>query len=381
MEFLSLNEQSKIDNRLHEFLEKINEDNVDNWELFVNQLYSKFWNPNTKWLCWSIPWKIIQTLHFKKNKIHILNKEMGLLSIVSADNQIATTFSLIKENTEWVLDWQNSTIWKELTNSWFTEDTSDIQLRFFDKPEDHVLLNLLDTIKNNNKWISQKFVQNQLNDIIYVFGYDEYERALANINITNESGLGGNCRGKLILFAGNPSLVKADDHYFDIAYKKSVILHEMIHEYTLYDQYWNGCQTKISCSNNLLSEGIATYFQLEYLLDTNQRKHSNIFKSKSCKKLMSGIECALKYRGKMLDLLDDIKFREFDNSKEVSGSPAYLIGASLIDLIINLKGIEGLRVFWRDTCLKDNLRKNICHISDEETFDKNKRKYLIKLVL
>lgn len=299
---------------------------------FLVELKQDYWLTNKEWLADAIPWREIKRYGLKQNSIHMLTESKALLVVYfEIDPTIITTFSLLKVDDKWFVDWQNRDVWLLASENWESRKDDKLEIRFFEtfsKGETDFIFNRLNYI---NKWIYDELDVTQ-EKLVIVFGYDSYEYYISNTGHKPSSG-GGNSRGKLIMMGEKFPDLRAKN--VESTYFESILLHEMIHEYTSYDKKWNGSISSPSLKLSLINEGVAFYYQMKFFME----EYKNLCVDKddlTIESIKKGVEYAYDYKGSILELLFNEKFNDVNN--QTSGNPAYLLGASLYGFILNKLG-------------------------------------------
>lgn len=310
-----------------------------NYDEFLEELKEKYWLPGKGWLADALPWTEIKDYKVKPIKIYTLSDSMGLL--VTTFELVPSgiiTFSLLKKDNRWYIDWQNREVWLLATESWKRKSGKNLEIRYFESFSEDKINPVFEELHGINEWIQRELGSNQ-EKLVIVFGYDAFEYLLSETG-NKPTGSGGNSRGKLILICEDfPDL---RNKTFESAYYKSILLHEMIHEYSCYDKLWNGSINNMSLKLSLISEGLALYYQFEFLME--EIKYIQFDNGDSIvKKIKSGIMEALSHREQILELLSNQIFTEINRGNPKAWNPAYFLGASLYNYFLQKFGFDKTR--------------------------------------
>ncbi len=306
---------------------------------FLGELKEKYWLPGKEWLADALPWTQIKEYKIKPIKIHMLSDYMGLL--VTSFELVPSgiiTFSLLKKDDRWYIDWQNREVWLLATKGWKRKSEGNIEVRYFKTFSEDKINSIFEELDEINEWIQRELRSNQ-EKLVIVFGYDAFEYLVSETG-NKPTGAGGNSRGKLILICEDfPDLrVKT----FESIYYKSILLHEMIHEYSCYDKLWNGSIDNMSLKLSLISEGLALYYQFKFFME--KIKYIQFDNGDPIvKKIKSGIMEALSHREQILELLSNEIFTEVNRENPKAWNPAYFLGASLYNYFLKKFGFDNTR--------------------------------------
>lgn len=295
--------------------------------------------PGKEWLADALPWTEIKDYKIKPIKIHMLCDSMGLL--VATFELVPSgiiTFSMLKKDDRWYIDWQNREVWLLATESWKRKSEENLEIRYFDSFSEEKINPIFEDLHEINEWIQKELGSNQ-EKLVIVFGYDGFEYLLSDTG-NKPTGAGGNSRGKLILICEDfPDL---GNKTFESIYYKSILLHEMIHEYSCYDKLWNGSINNMSLKLSLISEGLALYYQFKFLME--EIRYIQLDNGDSIvKKIKSGIMEALSHREQILELLSNQIFTEVNRENPKAWNPAYILGASFYNYFLQKIGFDNTR--------------------------------------
>lgn len=331
----------------------------------INEIKGKYWLPGKEWLVEALPWTELQAAKLKAIKIHMLSDSMGLLvATFELVPQGILTFSLLKRNDRWYVDWQNRDVWLLATENWKRKSEGNLEIRFFETIEEANMEIILDELHKINQWIQRNFGGNE-EKLVVVFGYDAFEYSFSDTGY-KPSGGGGNSRGKIVLIAEKLACFQGED--FERIYTKSILLHEMIHEYSCYDKLWNGSVNRMNLEINLLAEGVAFYYQFEYLIEEARSiKIDN--NNPIIERNALGIMQALKYREQVLDFLSNQVFTKMNRIDPKAGNPSYFLGASLFNYFLEKYGFDKTRTIYSEV---GNMEVEKAKSFLTEYFDKEK---------
>lgn len=340
----------------------------------INELKERYWLPGKEWLVDALPWAELKEAKLKPIKVHMLSDSMGLLvATFELVPEAVLTFSLLKRNDRWYVDWQNREVWLLATENWESKSEGNLEVRFFETIEVDNLDFVLDVLQRINQWIQKKLGANE-EKLVIVFGYDSFEYSISDTG-HKPSGKGGNSRGKLILLTEN--LVDFRNENFESTYIKSILLHEMIHEYSCYDKQWKDSIDNMSLEISLLSEGVAMYYEFEYLVEELKSLDFDS-NNKIVQKDTLGIIEALKYREQVLDLLSNETFTEVNRKDPKAGNPSYFLGASLYNYFLQKYGFEKTRTIYSEAGNKETEKAKsfLAEYFDKEEFLISSQNYL-----
>lgn len=340
------------------------------YDELLTELKEKYWLPEKEWLVDAIPWNEIKEYQIKPISIHMLCDCMGLLiaSFELVPSGIIT-FSLLKKDNRWYVDWQNREVWLLVTEKWKRKSEGNLEIRFFETfPEDKIG-SIIEELHKINEWIQKELGSNK-EKLVIVFGYDSFEYLVSGTG-NKPSGGGGNSRGKLILMCEDfPDL---RNKTFESIYYKSILLHEMIHEYSCYDKLWNGSIHNMSLKSSLISEGVALYYQFKFLLEKIEYIQFDDGDS-IIMKIKSGIVEASGHREQILEFLSNQIFTEVNRKNPKAWNPAYFLGASLYNYFLQKFGFENTRRIFSEA---GNMENEKAKFYLANYF--NKEEYLISL--
>jgi len=306
---------------------------------FLRKLKEEYWLPGKGWLADAIPWKELKEYHLKPINIHMISDSMGLLT---ASFEIAPktviSFSLLKKDNRWFMDWQNREVWLSATKEWNKKTEGNLEVRFFEAFQQEDIDFLFKELHLINQWIHKEFGFDQEN-LVMVFGYDSLEYLISQTGHRPSSG-GGNSRGRLILMCETFPNLRSKT--IESVYFESILLHEMIHEYSCYDKLWKGSIFNPSLKLMLINEGVATYYQFKFFME--KIKNMQIKDDEPVfAKIKSGIEEALNYKEQVLEVLSNPIFAEVNRKNPKAYNPAYFLGASLYGYLLHKLGFENAR--------------------------------------
>lgn len=310
----------------------------------IEKLKEKFWLPGKEWLVDAIPWAELKAYRLKPIKVHMLSDTMGLLvATFELVPEGIISFSLLKKDNRWYVDWQNREVWLFVTENWKIKSKENLEIRFFETIEEDNMDFVLDELHKINQWIQRELGTNE-EKLVITFGYDAFEYSISDTG-HKASGGGGNSRGKFIMMT--EKLADFGGANFKSTYTKSILLHEMIHEYSCYDKQWNGSINNMSLEISLLGEGVAMYYEFKYLVEEieNIEIDSN---NPTIQKDILGIMETLKYREQVLDFICNQKFTEMNRKDPKAGNPSYFLGASLYDYFLQKYGLEKTRNIYSE---------------------------------
>ncbi|NLK43075.1 MAG: hypothetical protein GX300_01625 [Tissierellia bacterium] len=338
-----------------------------NYDEFLRILKGNYWLLGKEWLADAIPWRELKEYQIKPVNIHMLSDAMGLL--VTSFELIPSgiiTFSLLKKDDRWYIDWQNREVWLLATDKWNRKNEGNLEVRFFRTFGEDKIDSIFQELHRINEWIQRELGSNQ-EKLVIVFGFDSFEYFISGTG-NKPSGSGGNSRGKLILMCENfPSLRSTS---FECSYYKSILLHEMVHEYTCYDKQWNGSIENMSLKSSMASEGIALYYQFKFLMeniDYTQLDNEDPI----IIKIRSGIMEALTYRDQVLEFFSNQIFTDMNRKNPESWNPSYFLGASLYSYFLQKFGFENTRSMYSQV---GNMDFEVAKLYLEDFF--NKEEYL-----
>lgn len=117
--------------------------------------------PGKDWLIDALPWGELKGYQIKPIKIHMLSNSMGLLvtTFELAPSGIIT-FSLLKRDGRWYIDWQNREVWLLSSNKWGTKSEDNIEIRFFETLEEEKVDSIFEELHEINQWIEAELGAN-----------------------------------------------------------------------------------------------------------------------------------------------------------------------------------------------------------------------------
>lgn len=308
-------------------------------EEFLRKLKEKYWMPGKEWLADAIPWRELKEYGLKPINIHMISDCMGLLTaFLELAPEIVFSFTLLKVNDNWFMDWQNREVWLAVTKGWKKIIDENLEVRFFESFQEDEINFIFKELRLMNQWIYKEFGFEQEN-LVIVFGYDSLEYSISQTGHRPSSG-GGNSRGRLILMGERFPNLRSKT--IESIYFESILLHEMIHEYSCYDKLWNGSIFDPSLKLMLINEGVATYYQFKFFLE--KIKDIQINKEEpTFAKIKSGIDEASNYRSMVLETLSNQTFTEVNRKDPKAYNTAYFLGASFYGYFLNKFGFEYAR--------------------------------------
>lgn len=363
--------QNDIKRFTEEFVNAVN--NYNDVEEFTIQLRRQFWIKDNAWIIESIPWRELQAAKLKIIKVDALDDQHGILFLsYEAYPDAIISFTLMKENDEWKVEWQSRDVYERITREWTCIRHNNIEIRFFDSFNTHDIESISKRIKGINDWLNENSLHSNEN-LILIFGFNFYEYQECHVNpVIEHGGFGGDSRGGLISIINNHVDFGKND--IKAVYCASIILHEMSHEYTIYNKSWKGTKNKPSLQRSLFMEGIAYYYQYKYLkemlskMPIQPEEHSIYF---------SGFKAALNHREKLIDLLDNQEFITFNRSIQGASNPSYALGASLYDYLIEKYGFEQSKntLLEIDQLNQMEAKNRLALIIDKEEYFKRSEEY------
>jgi len=130
------------------------------YDEFLREIKENYWLPDKEWLIDSIPWREIKEYQIKPIKIHMLSDSMALL--VATFELVLSgiiTFSLLKKDLKWYIDWQNRDVWLLSTNKWRKKSKDNIEIRFFETFKEEKIDSIFEEMHGINQWIQEKYIR------------------------------------------------------------------------------------------------------------------------------------------------------------------------------------------------------------------------------
>ncbi len=352
------------------FVQLVN--NTKNHDILTHELKQGFWLAENAWIIESIPWSELQQAKLKLVQVKQIDEVYGMIfCTLEAYSNNVISFSLLKGKDGWKIAWQNREVYKALTKNWASLYFENIEIRFFDSFTFEERNHIARSIKKIQEWLSQQYLVSQ-EKLIIIFGLNLYEFQVCDIPNPdiNPRAFGGDSRGKLISIMNNHVDFSAGNPFTLLC--ESIMLHEICHEYTIYDKAWNGSKDKPSITYSLLMEGIAYYYQYNYLIKALQDEKLDVDKV-FFDRHVSGFLAAKEHLDKTTELINNQLFITYDRTIPQVSHLSYVLAATLYDYLLHRFGFDKSKeIILKAAALNEYEAKDYLNskINDKEYFQR-----------
>jgi hypothetical protein len=314
---------------------------ISNSQFQPQKFCTVYSNPSFMTACSrGVPWKVLNPKSAILGKIISVSSSTGFISLSFLRGGHATpiTFSALNfDSSGWKLDLDNKTVWDQFSVSWQKVTYAYGEMRFAQIPDPATVAELISIAESDQVFLSEQLRSPVLKSLNIYFLNDPTISAQLS-EPWNAAALSGGARRGFMLFLG------------DIKTRlNSQVLHELVHEYTVYNSDWTG--NKKFFPNSMLAEGLAVWFQIPFITQDLGRME-DATRSYFIKVEKSDLQNALRFlkTEPVFSLLDNNIFRELDSE---GYHPAYYVAAAMIDYLVNRVGVAGVKDLWPKMTVAD----------------------------
>ncbi len=281
-----------------------------------NRFCDRFWVSNSRDICYQLPWLYIRSITSSVTKAYpVGNGQSGFLDFLN--------LSYVCQRDSCFIGLDIPPVWDLFAVNWFKQPLHNGQISSVNPLNVNEITLLTEKIQQWTEKLSSLFaIQASTEHRIYW---------LNNASLATQTGfsypsiVSGGSRGDYLVYVGE-------------ALPPSWLLHELVHTYTAYPgQWWHGTE---HFPHAILTEGLAVWVQMQEIWN------DGLPPQKLGLLLCNDLQVASKnMNGDILRLFDNDTFRIFDKD---GYHPSYLIGASVINSLVNRLHLSGLRSFWNE---------------------------------
>lgn len=316
---------------------------------------SSTWSPKSQPICNNaIPWQALNRSEAKVKRAITLSQNSGIVTVWAG---FPALFSAVCSDRKWTIDLDDVDTWKQyaLSRNWFRANSSPLPMYFASKPEADVVTSLVSAVQYANQFLSLKLAST-MSTPVNLFFLNARSSAL---------DLGYEWSGEWQGGFARPSFMQLTGPITHIPNVKANILHEMVHEFTLFNKNWP--QGESMFANGFLAEGIAVWLAALGTNPSDLGAEDRIDALAGIKKAVAIVDEGTS----VLKLFDNTEFRKL---QRLDGMPGYKLAAGVFFVIENRLGLKNIKPLWSKFVKAkndDELRKVVAEslAVDSDTLD------------